>query len=206
MPPITGLISMTTGKTINSIFRVSRLWTLLLLLPLAAQADSFTLPQLMGLFSGVERRSASFTEEQTLAVLDVPLESHGTLTFVAPDILEKEEANGGGSYRVAGQQLLVEQGGEQRRIALDSYPALAAFVASFRATLAGDQQTLERYYKVTLAGRREDWTLTLQPTQSDMATVISSITIHGSGNNIDLIETVEQSGDTSRMHLREKNE
>jgi hypothetical protein len=200
MPPITGLTFMTTGKT------TSRLLTLLFLLPLTLQAGSFTLPQLMGLFSGVQSRSASYTEEQTLAVLDVPLESHGTLTFRAPDILEKSVANGGGSYRVEGQQLQVEQGGVQRQIALDSYPALAAFVASFRATLAGDQQTLERYYTVRLEGGQTDWTLTLVPTQSDMAAVIKRITIHGSGNQIDLIETAEQSGDSSRMQLRENNE
>lgn len=200
MPPITGSTFMTTGKMKNSLL------ALLLLLPLTLQAGSFTLSQLMALFSGVQSRSASYTEEQSLALLEVPLESHGTLTFRAPDILEKQVANGGGSYRVAGQQLQVEQGGELRQIALDSYPALAAFVASFRATLAGDQQTLERYYKVGLEGGQGNWTLTLVPTQSDMAAVIKTITIHGSGNQIDLIETAEQSGDTSRMQLREHNE
>lgn len=191
---------MTIGKMKNSLL------ALMLLLPLAGQAGALTLPQLMGLFASVENRSASYTEEQTLAMLEVPLESRGTLTFHAPDALEKQVANGGGSYRVVGQQLQVEQGGEQRQIALDSYPALAAFVASFRATLAGDQQTLEHYYKVTLKGEQADWTLSLVPTQSDMAAVIRLITIHGNGNQIDLIETVEQSGDVSRMHLRENNE
>ena len=200
MRPITGLIFMTIGTMKNSLL------ALLLVLPLTVQAGSFSLPQLMGLFSGVKSRSASYTEQQTLAVLDVPLESRGTLTFHAPDVLEKQVANGGGSYRVAGQQLLVEQGGEQRQIALDSYPALAAFVASFRATLAGDQQTLERYYRINLSGSQNDWTLTLQPTQRDMAAVIKTITIHGRGNQIDLIETIEQSGDSSRMQLREQNE
>jgi hypothetical protein len=189
---------MTTGKTTSRFF----LWLLLLLSP-ALQAGAFELSQLMGLFSGVESRSARYTEEQTLAVLDVPLESHGTLTFRAPDTLEKTVANGGGSYRVKGRQLTIEQGGEQRQIALDSYPSLAAFVASFRATLAGDRETLERYYHIVLQGQRDDWTLTLKPKLDDMASVIESISLHGSEDTITLIETVERSGDVSRMHLRE---
>jgi len=189
---------MTTGK------KTSRFLALLcLLLPLVAQAVSFDLAQLMGLFSAVESRSARYTEEQTMAVLNVPLESHGTLTFRAPDTLEKRVDNGGGSYLVEGRQLHIEQGGEQRRIALDSYPALAAFVASFRATLAGDRQTLERYYHIALDGERGDWTLTLKPKQDDMAAVIESITLHGSEDTISMIETVERSGDVSRMQLRE---
>lgn len=191
---------MITGKS------ATRLLLSLILLPQLAQADGFSLPQLMELFNGVEQRSASYTEQQTLPLLDVPLESHGRLLFRAPDRLEKQVADGGGSYRVAGQMLEVEQDGVLQRIALDSYPALAAFVASFRATLAGDQQTLERYYNVTLEGDARGWVLTLLPTERNMAALVRRITLHGSGNRIGLIESVGHDGGHSRMQLREQHE
>lgn len=189
---------MHTGKTIINL--------LLLLLPAMTQAGSLTLSQLMAQFSQIDQRRSEYTETQYLAMLEIPLESQGTLLFQTPDILEKTVANDGGSYRVEGEQLQIEQSGKQHRIALDSYPALAAFVASFRATLAGDQRTLQRYYQITLQGNMDNWSLLLKPKQSDMAAMINTITLSGSGNRIRQIETVEQSGDSSRMQLREQNE
>lgn len=189
---------MTTGmKRISSL---SLLWALLLL-PTAIQAAPVSLPELMRLFAQVERRSVSYTEQQYMDFLDMPLQSSGTLTFRAPDYLEKSVDNRGGSYRVQGQQLQVEQNGELRSIALESYPALAAFVAAFRATLAGDTQTLQHYYQTDLQGERQDWTLSLIPTQPDMARVVREIRLHGEGGRIHLIETLEQGGDHSRMQL-----
>lgn len=178
----------------------SLLWSLLLL-PLVCVAEPLSLSELMGLFSQVKQRSVSYTEQQYLDILDIPLESSGSLIFRAPDYLEKQVDNGGGSYRVEGQQLQVEQNGELRSIALESYPALAAFVAAFRATLSGDLQTLQRYYRIDLQGEREAWSLSLTPTQREMARVVREIRIHGEGGRITLIETREQGGDNSRMRL-----
>ncbi len=178
---------------------------LLLLLPMVVQADSLSLPQLMTQFSNVESRTTDYVEKQYIAMLEIPLESHGTLTFHAPDILEKSVSNGG-SYRVKGQQLQIRQNNELHHIALKNYPALSAFVASFRATLAGDLNTLEHYYTTALHGNANSWTLSLTPKQRDMATVIRSITLHGSENQIRLIETIETNGDSSRMQLRERHE
>ncbi len=189
---------MLTGKTINSL--------LLLLLPIVVQAAPITLPQLMAQFSAVESRRADYAEKQYLAMLEIPLESHGTLTFHAPDILEKISTDGGNSYRIEGEQLQIQQNGEQHQISLNNYPALAAFVASFRATLAGDQQTLQRYYHITLSGVLNDWTLLLEPKQDEIAVIIRTITMHGSYNRVRLIETVERSGDSSQLKLSERNE
>lgn len=189
---------MLTGKTISSL--------LLLLLPMVAQAVPVTLPQLMEQFSAVENRRADYVEKQYLAMLEIPLESHGTLTFHAPDILEKISTDGGNSYRIEGEQLQTQLNGEQHQISLNNYPALAAFVASFRATLAGDQQILQHYYHATLSGELNDWTLLLEPKQAEMATIIRSITMHGSKNRVRLIETVERSGDSSQLQLSERNE
>ncbi|MFO7594116.1 MAG: LolA-related protein [Pseudomonadota bacterium] len=176
------------------------LWSLMLL-PSVGMAEPVSLPELMGLFAQHEQRSVSYIEHQYLDILDMPLKSSGTLTYRAPDYLEKKVDNGGGSYRVQGQQLQVEQNGKPRSIALESYPALAAFVAAFRATLAGDTRTLQRYYQTDLQGEWDDWSLTLKPTQAEMSRVVREIRLHGKAGRINLIETLEQGGDHSRMQL-----
>lgn len=178
----------------------------LLLWPLALQAQGFSTEQLLQRFADVEERSARFVEQQHLSMLDIPLESTGRLLFRAPDYLEKRVDNGGGSFRVKGDRLSVEQGGEERHIALASHPLLAAFVASFRATLAGDIDTLQRYYRIELEGTEQNWRLRLQPRQDDMAAVVREIRIDGSGDRVVRIETVEQGGDRTVTQLREGDE
>jgi hypothetical protein len=176
---------------------------LLLLQPFALQAQAFSLEQLMERFAGVGERSARFVEVQHLSMLDIPLESHGRLTFRAPDYLAKRVDEGGGSYRVEGDQLYIEQGGKERSIALQSYPLLRAFVASFRATLSGDLDSLQRYYMVELEGGPVAWLLRLEPQHADMARLVREIRISGSQDRVERIEMIEQGGDRSVMQLRE---
>ena len=42
---------------------------------------------------------------------------------------------------------------------LQDYPVLWAFVESIRSTLAGDLQSLNRFYRVELDGSERDWRL-----------------------------------------------
>lgn len=184
--------------------RYALLW--LWLLPLSACAESWSLTQLMAQFAGVEERHARYEETQYLSILEVPLVSTGTLHFRSPDKLVREVDDGGVSFRVDGEQLLIRQGGEQRRIALDSHPALAAFVASFRATLAGDLETLRHYYHVTLEGQARDWTLLMRPRQGEMALVVRAVRIEGQFDRVVRIETEEQGGDRTVMTLSESDE
>jgi len=176
---------------------------LALMLPLLVQAETFGRSQLIAQFATVDERSADFVEQQHLSMFDIPLESSGRLIFRAPDYLEKRVDNDGGSFRVKGDRLTVEQGGEERRLALAAHPLLAAFVAAFRATLAGDIDTLERYYRIELEGTAQNWRLRLQPRGSDMAAVVREIRIDGSGGRVERIETVEQGGDRTVTQLRE---
>lgn len=176
---------------------------LLLLQPFALQAQTFSLEQLMERFAGVGERNARFVEMQHLSMLDIPLESHGRLTFRAPDYLAKRVDDGGGSYRVEGERLYIEQGGEERSISLQSYPLLTAFVASFRATLSGDLDRLQRYYMVELEGGPAAWHLRLEPQHAGMARVVREIRISGSQDRVERFEMVEQGGDRSVMQLRD---
>ncbi|MGM0593508.1 MAG: LolA-related protein [Pseudomonadota bacterium] len=178
---------------------------LLLLLPVGVEAETLTLEALMGRFAEVKERRASYTEAQHLSMLDMPLSASGTLLFRAPDYLEKRVDNGGGSYRVEGQQLLVDEGAQRRRIPLSEHPALGAFVAAFRATLAGDLATLGRHYHLELKGERNGWTLLLRPKRSQMAQVVEKVSLSGREAAIERVEILERGGDRTVMRLHESD-
>ncbi|MCK7496083.1 MAG: hypothetical protein MZW92_37900 [Comamonadaceae bacterium] len=95
---------------------------------------------------------------------------------------------------------LESKGGQQRRtLALQDYPAIWAFVESIRGTLAGDRQSLDRFYRMALEGKAERWRLLLTPTEPAMQALVSSIRIDGGGSRIDRIEIYEADGDYSVM-------
>jgi hypothetical protein len=188
-------------------------WSLLLLLsllagplPAADQAPpnaSWSIEQLMQTLAAVDRAAGMFTEEKTLAMLEAPLILTGTLHYVAPDYLKKlvlsphEE-----SYELRGEHLTVDDPAHGRRvIILDSYPLLKAFVAAVRATLAGDLESLQKYYRLSLKGQRENWTLQLTPLHEDMARYVMIIIMRGEREQVQSIETLEADGDRSLMRI-----
>ena len=72
---------------------------------------------------------------------------------------------------------------------------------SLRATLAGDRSELERLYSATVEGTRRRWTLTLTPREVEVAGVVKSIVIAGSGSRIVRLEILEPGGDGSVMTI-----
>ena len=85
----------------------------------------------------------------------------------------------------------------RRTLALNDYPVVRAFVESIRATLAGDLQTLTRFYRINVEGNSEQWRLSLAPTEPAMLAVVRQIRIGGSKNRIVSIEVIEAEGDRS---------
>jgi hypothetical protein len=77
-----------------------------------------------------------------------------------------------------------------------------AFVESVRSTLAGDLQTLQRFYTVALEGGESSWRLKLRPRDPEMQAVIDEIRISGSGTWINRIETLEAGGDRTVMKIK----
>jgi hypothetical protein len=177
----------------------------LLVLPAIAAPD-WGVPQLMRELGAVKRSQARFTERKYLRVLDSPLVSSGTLTYTAPDKLEKRTVKPKPEVLlVEGDVLKVEMAnGKKHDLRLQDYPVLRAFVESIRATLGGDVATLERFYKVDLDGSRERWQLYLAPRERSMSAVISQIRIGGAGSRIELIEVQETKGDRSVMKVVEE--
>jgi len=178
--------------------------TLLSLLPLLAAPDAaaWGLEQLMQDLARVKTAQATFVERKHLAILTAPLESSGTLTYTAPDRLEKRTlAPRNESLLLERDELTLESGEPKRRrtIRLEDYPVVAVFVESIRSTLAGDLALLRRLYDIALDGDERKWRLVLRPLDPKMQELVSEIRIGGNRDWVASVEFLQPGGDRSVM-------
>ncbi|VWC68311.1 acyltransferase [Burkholderia lata] len=169
----------------------------------ADTVPAWTLDRLMSTLAQHKSGRATFTETKYLSIATQPVESSGELVFVAPDHLEKHTLSPKPEHLVVdGDMLTVERNNRKYTLALARYPELGAFIDSIRATLAGNRFALEQVYKVALAGRGDDWTLTLTPLDSRMLKVVSTITLDGSRDVLRSVAIRQADGDRSVMRLQ----
>jgi outer membrane lipoprotein-sorting protein len=202
---------MTSGN--NSCPRSGKLFFYISLLmlcsglcPTAIFADenaAWTLKELMLGLGQVQESKAAFVEHKYLSILKTPLEYSGTLTYRAPGHLEKKTLLPKPESMVLDQDKLVVQNSanQKRTLSLQDYPVVWAFVESFRATLAGDIASLNRFYTVSMEGHAKQWLLILRPIDARMKNMIKEIRISGSLERISTIETREAGGDYSVMNI-----
>lgn len=165
-----------------------------------SQAAEWDIDQLMRGLAQIRSGQASFIEKKSIAMLDGPVESSGELSYQAPDQLEKRTLKPKPeSMLVKGNEVLIERGNKKYRFQLQRYPELAAVIDSIRGTLAGDRETLERNYQLSLEGAARQWTLLLLPTDETMLTKIKRIRIKGKHDTVRSIEVIQADGDSSLM-------
>ncbi|HSC96230.1 MAG TPA: outer membrane lipoprotein carrier protein LolA [Burkholderiales bacterium] len=170
----------------------------------AAAAADWGVEQLMQALAAVKSSKARFVERKHMAILNAPLESSGTLIYIAPARLEKHTlAPRPESLVLDGEDITIASAepSQRRMLNLQDYPLIRAFVESIRSTLAGDLPTLTRFYEVELVGSERKWRLTLKPSEPEMQEVVREIRISGESGSISAIETVETNGDRSVMTI-----
>ena len=154
----------------------------------------------------VKSAKAKFVERKHLRILNAPLELSGTLTYRGPAYLEKRTLHPKPEVLILnGDTLTVEDQVRNRRraLTLQQFPVVWAFVEAIRGTLAGDLQSLRRFYRVRLDGTERDWRLTLEPLDTDVQRFVTHIRLSGEGNAVRVIEIVEAQGDRSVMTITE---
>lgn len=168
--------------------------------PLSADTG---LQDVMAAFSTISMSESRYTEEKHYDMLDVPMVQQGLLQYRAPEMLVWSRGkNRQSRYEIRDDQMIASRNGEVvQRMALDSLPAVRAFVESFRATLAGDEVRLRRYYTLEFSGHPDRWQLQLTPRDREMKRFIDSIRIEGAHNQLKVIEIYETNGDWSHMEL-----
>ena len=176
----------------------------LLLLPASGNAADWNLDQLMHGLAQIRSGHARFVEVKFIAMLDKPVESSGELFYTAPDHLEQRTLKPKPeSMTVDGSTLVMARGGRERRLQLEDYPELAAFIDSIRGTLAGNRKALERNYRLSLEGTAKRWTLQLVPAHKRMQAVVRRIRITGVRYSVRSIEITRTDGDRSLMLIEE---
>jgi len=165
-------------------------------LPVAAGA--FDMAELMALMGQVEQSRVAFEETKNIAALTAPIVRRGTLRYVRPDRLEmRVETPYFERMDIAGNVLIIETKRGTRQVELAAEPALAAWVAAIRATLAGDRPTLARHFAFELSGQAARWTLVLLPIDPVLSGVIARIAIDGAQSQVLRIEVGERMGDST---------
>jgi hypothetical protein len=120
-------------------------------------AAGWGVEQLMQSLAQVKSARGKFVERKYLAILNAPLEFSGVLVYTAPGRLEKHILLPNPESLVLEQDRLTMENkarNQRRTLVLQQYPVIWAFVESFRSTLAGDLQTLSRFYRIEPRGQR----------------------------------------------------
>jgi hypothetical protein len=172
----------------------------------AAQAApaAWGLPALMRTLSQVHSASADFTERKTMAMLNAPLITSGTLRYVAPDYVAKTTISPAPeSFVLDHGMVTMVTGATRENFAIATQPQIGGLVEAIRATLAGDLPALNRFYAVRLTGAAANWQILLQPKDPALAHFLRWIIVQGSGNRITAIDTASGGNDHSEMGVNE---
>ena len=171
-----------------------------------AAAGEWGIDELMQNLARVKVAKGKFVERKYLSMLNAPLEFSGTLIYVAPGRLEKYTLLPKPESLVLEHEKLTMENkarNQRRTLVLQDYPVIWAFIESIRSTLAGDLQTLNRFYRTGLEGSEDQWRLVLKPIEPKMQSMVSEIRIGGSKNRIRTIEIIETEGNRSVMTITE---
>ena len=185
--------------------------TLLCLDPFSAFAAAATAPsaqadpafaQVLTLLAARRHGHAPFTEVHEMAMLKEPLRSSGELFYDAPDRLEKRTLTPRAESLVLDHGILTAQRGQHRHVLeLSAYPQVVPFVESIRATLAGDEAALERYFSIDFQGELAHWTLHLTPKDPALAHTVKDITIEGERDVLHSVVIRQSDGDRSLITI-----
>jgi Outer membrane lipoprotein carrier protein LolA-like len=164
----------------------------------AAPSGSFDVEAAMRALAAAPKTPLAFTETRHSSLLKEPLVTTGELRFSPPDTLERRVRTPTAErYLIEGDRLTIERtgAGAPRTLSLASQPLLDNLVDTIRAMLRGDLPTLARMYRIEFAGGRDDWALTLLPSDPTMVEFVSTVRVTGHAGMLDEMEVVEPNGD-----------
>jgi hypothetical protein len=142
-----------------------------------------------------------YTEVRFVQMLQAPLVLRGQLDYASDAELGKKVTS---PYventTIQNGQVRIERPGKPaKRFSLKRAPALAGFLESFSATLAGDAQRLARSYQLSHSSDAAHWQLQLKPRDAALAKQVGRVLISGEGNTPLCFEVEETGGDTSLL-------
>ena len=145
----------------------------------------------------------AFIELRGSAMLKAPLRIEGEYQRPDPDTLVRAVRSPYAETTTLrnGEATIIRAGKSPRKFSLSRVPELAGLQASFGALLSGDRALLEKHYRLTPRGTRQQWTLVLAPLDAQMKSSVRDITLYGRGAELRCIETRPLKGDLQRTLL-----
>jgi hypothetical protein len=173
---------------------------LLVALALAQPASAeTTLEGTMRALAAVREAHATFSEDKAIPELSAPLPSTGTLTWVAPNRLEKHTTWPSEEIlRIEGDQLLLQRPEQNIRqeLSLDQSPDIRPFVEAIRSTMAGDLATLQRHFDLRFSPEGSGWRIQLTPLSLRIRAALQLVDLYGEGDRVLRVETRGSDGIT----------
>ncbi len=162
----------------------------------------WSLERLMRSLAHRKHHTAHYTEKKYIGLLDTPMISSGELRYTPPNHLEKRTTSPKKERMVLdGNVLTFEQGDKTYTLNLDDHPAAVAYADSIRGLLAGNLSVLRQAYQLRMTGDEGHWSLMLHPTNTAVSQLIDSISVTGSGDQIQRIEYDQTDGDRTVMTI-----
>ena len=164
--------------------------------------------ELMRQLAAVESSQATFVETRHSALLKEPLVLRGTLAWRRPAWLEKHVLQPYDELvTLDGDTLTIDNRtrGRKLRTSVSGSPAVAALVEGIRAARAGDLATLEQHFAVRVEGGAARWSMSLKPTDEELARPVAAIVGSGAAGRIERVEVEETGGGRAVMEIREES-
>lgn len=171
------------------------------------RSDGWSTQRLMHMLGEVEAAELTFVEQRTSAFLVDEIELTGSMSYRAPDRIEKHvETPFVEKIRIAGDLLTIEKVSDRGESSLKTYSlqsldSIGTAVEGIRATLSGNLDSLNSNYDVEMSGDVEAWQVLLVPLRAEVREIIERISVSGSDSMIRVIETQDADGDESTLTL-----
>jgi outer membrane lipoprotein-sorting protein len=162
----------------------------------APAVGRLTLEQLMRGMAGTKGVVAHFRERKDLALLEVPLETRGTIYFIPPDRLARHTTSPSVTDLVIdGDHFRFRDRAGGDDVDLSQSPVARQLVENFIVLFNGDLEALRERYEVDFHADGDRWELGLTPRHAPLKNLIRSFTLRGSGRALREMVMVETDGD-----------
>lgn len=164
----------------------------------AAAAAAFDLAALMSLLATPREGTVAFTEQRFVKTLDAPLRASGTLSFAAPDHLERRQTEPAAqTMQVDGNRVTLTRGGRSKTLMLDASPEMLGVIEALRGTLTGNGALLSKHFRTTVSGDAAQWSLELVPLQAELKRSLAGARLWGRQDQLLGVEMTMADGDRS---------
>jgi len=164
--------------------------------PKVPDTGSLELEKLMRGMAGSRGVVASFRETKELALLDVPIESRGTLYFVPPDRLARHmSAPTRSELVIDGDRVQFRDESGREGMDLSGSPIARVYLDNFTVLFGGDLPALEARYEVDFQSDEAQWKLRLVPRSKRVKRFVEHIELRGDPVAMREMVIVERDGD-----------